>query len=438
MSTNGAAGFSGLVRRASTRGVATALASGFAVVLITASPASAAGGGNLDSAFAANTGSGSGSVDFIDKDGFTISPSGNVESVAAQVDGKVLVGGPFNRWNGKPVGHLVRLNADGTLDEAFGTAIGSGADGEVSSIAVQADGKILLGGDFEKWNGRQAGNFVRLNANGTQDKAFNAAAGAGATRGFLNASVSSVVVQADRKILLTGSFYYWNARKARGLVRLNANGTQDTAFTANIGAGQPDDWASGLTLAAVQSDRKILVGGFFKTWNGRPAGNVVRLNANGTEDKAFTNKTGTGANDDMRFFAVQRDGKIVLGGRFNQWNSNPVGHVVRLNADGTLDDGFAINAGTGADDVVDAGGVQADGKILLAGQFPTWNGNPVGRVVRLNADGTQDTAFTANSGTGADYDVESAAVQSNGGVLLGGSFTTWNGSPVGKIVRLVE
>jgi hypothetical protein len=76
--------------------------------------------------------------------------------------------------------------------------------------------------------------------------------------------------------------------------------------------------------------------------------------------------------------------------------------------------------------------------ILLGGQFPAWNGSPVGRVVRLNADGTQDTAFTTNSGTGADYGVESTAVQGDGGVLLGGSFSTWNGSPVGKIVRLVD
>ena len=348
--------------------------------MIAAPPASAVGGGNLDAAFAANTGSGSGSVDFIDKDGFTISPSGNVESIVAQVDGKVLVGGSFNRWNGKPVGHVVRLNADGTVDEAFGTAIGSGADDEVSSIAVLADGEIILGGDFEMWNGRRAGNFVRL----------------------------------------------------------NANGTHDTAFTANIGAGPPEDWASGLTVAAVQADRKILVGGSFKKWNGRPAGNVVRLNANGTQDKEFTKKSGTGANDDTNFFAVQGDGKIVLGGRFNQWNSKPVGYVVRLNADGTLDDGFAANAGTGAGDVIDSGGVQADGRILLGGQFPAWNGSPVGRVVRLNADGTQDTAFTTNSGTGADYGVESTAVQGDGGVLLGGSFSTWNGSPVGKIVRLVD
>ena len=164
----------------------------------------------------------------------------------------------------------------------------------------------------------------------------------------------------------------------------------------------------------------------------------MRLNANGTQDKEFTKKSGTGANDDTNFFAVQGDGKIVLGGRFNQWNSKPVGYVVRLNADGTLDDGFAANAGTGAGDVIESGGVQADGRILLGGQFPAWNGSPVGRVVRLNADGTRDTAFTTNSGTGADYGVESTAVQGDGGVLLGGSFSTWNGSPVGKIVRLVD
>ena len=135
---------------------------------------------------------------------------------------------------------------------------------------------------------------------------------------------------------------------------------------------------------------------------------------------------------------AQADGKVLVGGPFNRWDGKPVGHVVRLNADGTLDEAFGTAIGSGADSEVSSIAVQADGKILLGGDFEKWNGRRAGNFVRLNANGTQDTAFTTNSGTGADYDVESTAVQSNGGVLLGGSFTTWNGSPVGKIVRLVE
>ena len=99
---------------------------------------------------------------FIDKDGDTISPSGNAKAIATQIDGKVLVGGPFNRWNGKPVERVVRLNADS---------------------------EILFGGDFEKWNGRRAGDFVRLNANGTQDTAFTTNSRTGADYGTECAAV---------------------------------------------------------------------------------------------------------------------------------------------------------------------------------------------------------------------------------------------------------
>jgi uncharacterized membrane protein len=100
---------------------------------------------------------------------------------------------------------------------------------------------------------------------------------------------------------------------------------------------------------------------------------------------------------------------------------------VRLNADGTRDTAFTTNTGTGADGTaVNTIAIQSDGKIVLGGSFANFNGVTVNRIVRLNADGTLDTAFTTNTGAGANSTVSTIAIQSDGKMILGGSFFGFN------------
>ena len=265
-------------------------------------------------------------------------------------------------------------------------------------------------------------------ARGFLDTAFTTNAGTGA-----NAPVTPIVVQSDGKILLGGGFTTWNGVTVNRIVRLNSDGTRDTAFTTNTGTGANDD----LNAIAVQSNGQILVGGNFTTWNGVTVNRIVRLNANGTRDTAFTTNTGTGANSTVNSIVVQPDGKILLGGGFTTWNGVTVNRIVRLNSDGTRDTAFTTNTGTGANNTANRVAVQSNGQILLGGLLTTWNGVTVNRIVRLNSDGTRDTAFTTNTGTAANNRVESIAVQSDGKILLGGFLTTWNDVTVGRVVRLI-
>jgi len=166
---------------------------------------------------------------------------------------------------------------------------------------------------------------------------------------------------------------------------------------------------------------------------------IAQLNANGIPDTAFTTNTGTGFNDAVHSVAVQANGQIVVGGLFTTLNDvTGVNRIARLNANGIPDTTFTTNTGTGFNGSVYSIAVQADGKIVVGGGFTTLNDvTGVNRIARLNADGTPDTAFTTNTGTGFNNGVFSVAVQADGKIVLGGFFTTLNSvTGVNRIARL--
>ncbi len=128
--------------------------------------------------------------------------------------------------------------------------------------------------------------------------------------------------------------------------------------------------------------------------------------------------------------AVQADGKILLAGQFTSVGGTARNYIARLNADGSLDPGFNPNA----NDIVYSLAVQADGKILLGGMFTTVGGTARNYIARLNADGSLDSGFNPNaSGT-----VYSVAVQADGKILLGGYFNTVGGTTRNRIARLLN
>jgi uncharacterized delta-60 repeat protein len=192
--------------------------------------------------------------------GFNPGAGSDVYSLAVQADGKILVGGYFTTLGGKTRNYIGRLNADGTVDSGFNP----GANGTVYSLAVQADGEILVGGNFTTLGGQTRNYIGRLNAdaNGTVDSGFNPGA---------SSDVYSLAVQADGKILVGGYFTTLGGQTRNYIGRLNAdaNGTVDSGF--NPGA------SSDVYSLAVQADGKILVGGYFTTLGGQTRNCIGRL-----------------------------------------------------------------------------------------------------------------------------------------------------------------
>lgn len=359
------------------------------------------------------------------------SPGGGVQALVKQADGKVIVGGDFQTMNGQPVGQVTRLNADGSPDLAFRAQTGSGPNQPVSALAVQADGKILVGGQYglSYYNGVPVKNPVRLNADGSLDATF-VVGGASAT-GWMG-EIRSLAVQPDGKILVAGGLYsQFNGQPIHGLVRLLTNGDLDPSF--NIGTGF-DGTFGDRTVAelAVQPDGKVVAAGSFTRVNGYTQAGITRLNANGSLDTSFASPLDAQAL--VLALALQPDGKLLVGGA--QFGTPPGAGssaqvLRRLLPNGTTDATFLGGPSSGGL-VLDLK-VRPDGSILVAGFFDLYNGVPRSGLARVSANGTLDAAFAVNSGYGSAL---TTAELNNGQYLVGGYFDLFGGQNMGGLARL--
>ncbi|MBU1721070.1 MAG: T9SS type A sorting domain-containing protein, partial [Bacteroidetes bacterium] len=170
--------------------------------------------------------------------------------------------------------------------------------------------------------------------------------------------------------------------------------------------------------------------GDFTQFNGVSNKYLIRLNSNGTVDTTF--QMGTGFNDKVSRVIIQPDGKILVSGNFTSYNGTTRRRIARINTDGSLDATF--NPGSGFDYTVRTIALQADGKIIAGGYFSSFNGSTNNGLIRLNSDGTKDNSF--DIGTGFDFYIYEILVQPDGKIVLGGDFEHYNGTIQSKIMKL--
>ena len=350
-------------------------------------------------------------------DGFNPNANGLVQAFALQPDGKILVGGDFTQIGSTACNYLARLNPDGTVDQSFA----GGVNGTVWDIVVLGDGRILIAGNFTSVIAGGAvprNRIARLLPNGAVDMTFDA----GAT-----GSILSMAVQADGKIVVGGSFTTLRGTgdtvvTARSRIgRFNADGTLDAAFNPGVN--------NLVWTVVVQTDQRILAGGEFSAAGGggfgtTPRARLARFEANGILDAAFN----PGATGSVTSLGLQSDGRIVAGGFFTALGGG-IGtatrrSVGRLNTDGSVDPGF----NPGANAIVWSLDVDALDRIVLGGDFTMAGGGGTGvnarnRLARLNADGSIDGSFNP----GANNSVRAVASQPDGRTLVGGFFTGLGG-----------
>jgi uncharacterized delta-60 repeat protein len=351
---------------------------------------------------------------------------GTVYATVIQNGGRIIIGGEFSKYDGISRNKIARLNPDGLLDASFnpGTGIGGAYTADyaiaIQAIAIQTDGKIIVGGNFTDYNGTPRNNIARLNSDGSLDASFDPGTGA-------DNEVYEIAIQTDGKISIGGEFSNYDGVSRNKIARLNPDGSLDASFNPGTGIGGA---YTTVYAIAVQTDGKIIVGGYFADYNSTPRNNIAKLNSDGSLDAGFT--TGSGADDNVRSIVIQQDGKIIIAGDFYDYNGVARNKIARLNPDGTLDNSFDAGNVAGDNDL-NVVALQNDGSIIAGGGIRSyWYGTVQDTLFRLNSNGTKDPNFNPPWLVGNTYCL---AIQSNGQILVGGSFDQIN-SPEINIHRL--
>lgn len=286
---------------------------------------------------------------------------------------------------------LKRLLNSGSLDPVF--EIQTGANGPVDVIKILPTGKILIAGGFTSINGVQYNGIARLLADGTPDVTFNS------TVGFikifpygvlnLGGEIRAIDVQLDGKILVGGKFNSYNNRVYKNLVRLLPNGEVDTTFQIGNGISAP------VNDIVCRADGKIVIGGEFYYYDqyGPNYSNMMYvgvLNNDGSRD--ISTSIGNLQCTAVKKIKLLPNGKLLLAGP-TSYNFITTNGLCLINPDGTIDP--SLNLGSGFNSTVTSIDIQSDNKILVGGSFSTFNGQNVSNLVRLLTDGTLDLTFNA-------------------------------------------
>jgi len=341
------------------------------------------------------------------------------EFVVEQNDGKLIFGGVFTTYQGQSYNRIVRTESDGLIDETF--VVGTGFDSDVYTLAIQPDGKILVGGFFNNYNGTPAGKIIRLNPDGSVDNSFETGTG-------FTFSVFAITLQSDNKILVGGGFATYNGELRRKIIRLNPDGSIDNTFTENT---EMNNIVFNIHLTL---DNKIIVLGSFTLYSGLTYNNIVKLNSDGSIDDTFN--IGTGFNSETYEAVIEDDGKILVTGIFTDYDGNPCSQIARLNEDGSYDNtfvsgsGFARNSGLCSVNAL----LKYQDKYFAVGNFNSYSGISANGLIRLNYNGTKDNTF--DYGTGLSFGASSfnfGFITNIGTNIAVGEFTEYNGSQVGDI-----
>lgn len=282
--------------------------------------------------------------------------------VAVQPDNKVLIGGSFTTYSGVSQNRLTRINTNGFRDTTFN--IGTGFNSTVTSILVDSNNKILVGGNFTTYSGNTKGGLVRLNSDGSLDTTFS-----GLTTGFGGLGVVGEIIEYSGKYYIGGQWSTYNGVSAPDVLRLNSDGSLDTAFSATTYSG-----ATNVRGLGVQSSGKVIVGDV--------NGTTQRLNTNGSLDTTFT---ATSYSAGLSVVNVLPDDKILVGGRI-------LGHGIRrINVNGGNDATFNTTmtftnqADRGVQTIV-----VTDNCYFIGGDWTELNGQIGTDLARIYSDGSLD------------------------------------------------
>lgn len=383
-----------------------------------------------------------------------------ITNINIRPDGKIIIIGNFTAYNGVSRAHIAKLNADGSLDLSFDPGVGFGFGtnnnniGVVNSISIQNDGKLIIGGGFNSYNGTMANGLIRLNIDGSIDNNFNVGPGfsyvltsiiSGNT--YLIQGINNcTLIRDDGKIVVGGEFSNYNWINRKNVALLNSDGSLDTSFVSSTGPSysysNPIDYDGKVFSLISQPNNNFILSGDFKKFDNSSIGNIARVNSNSTIDLTFN--ISTGFNGVGKCSLIQPDGKIIVaGGNFSIYNGYKSNGIVRLYQNGSVDTSFNVGSGIydsyfGQGNSIISMAIQADGKIVLGGKFNEFNEIIVNKFARLNPDGSIDNTFINSISSilsSNSYSINKIAIQPDNKILVCGRFYIFS-SNLDYLIRL--
>jgi hypothetical protein len=353
----------------------------------------------------------------LDRNGF----NSGVNAIKRQSTGKIIVGGGFTNFGTNLVdfdtkcrNRICRLNSNLTLD-TFGNNISSGGsiglNGTIIDLAIQSDDKIVCGGSFTTYYGFSAPRIVRLNANGTRDTTFNVGTG-------FNGQVRAIAIDSNGKIYVGGDFTDYNGVSANRFIRLNSDGSRDTAFNIGTGfGGRVND------IHLVGTTQIYVCGNFFNFQGLSFTNRLVRLTNTGAKFSTFSHSGFNGNLNWIQYEQFENINVILVGGDFTTFNDNnlnvTVNRIVMITAN-TADRETRFNIGTGFNGSTFEFGYSDNG-FLIGGNFTTYKGGTATRIANISATNANllPYNFSANNAVRAITTFGFPIRQT----LIGGDFT---------------
>jgi uncharacterized delta-60 repeat protein len=337
------------------------------------------------------------------KNGFSVPVNMNQPSAAIQSDGKLVVVGETSQVNSEFI--TARFTTSGTLDASFGnsgiTITNAGSENDaLTAVAIQSDNKIIAGGESYR-NGISQFALIRYNTNGTADPSYGNN-GLVITNFGNSCNINALVLQPGNKVVAVGN-YNDGTNGDFAIARYLINGSLDTSFngsgevTSNF--GNSDNAIS----VALQTNGKILVGGYYTNQQYNSHFEIARYNANGSIDSSFngTGVAGTNFGSTEEIFAslaVQSNGKIIAGGYIYTTNGFDDLALARFNVSGGIDSSFGLygqvldSIGNGNYNFLNCLTLESNGQILSGGYTQTSN-SILFTLSRFNTNGSLDNSF---------------------------------------------
>ena len=347
----------------------------------------------------------------------------NSQIVTAKLlsDGKILLVTNASELNNKYIPSLIRLNADGSIDNTFNYNNSKTLGNAIiynTNILVQSDGKYLIA--YDESYGR---TFVRINTDGSIDATYKA--------GYFDGSpaqIEDIKLQNDNKLLVGGNFQYFNGKYVDKLIRINTDGSLDSTFKT-IGFNSP------IRKITVNNDGKIFVAGLFSRNGTKIINGIIKLNIDGSVDNSFDFAFNGSYVVPFFYVEILPQNKLLV---VNQIGSNSP-QIQRLNSDGTIDNSFPTITNVKVDNSNIKMTLQSDNFIYINGSFNTINGTTANGLIRMSYDGLIDKSLNVGDGFSNNNQgtlFNSPMITNDKKIIVYGNFVKYNGKKIKYFTKI--